>query len=377
MKRFLLLLILGCGGLDDIDELGQELPAEGKCDPECGPCPGSPIIVDVLNNGFKFSNLANGVMFDLQPGGILERVSWTVANGDDAWLTVDLNQNGLIDNGSELFGNFTMQILDPVVPRNGYRALKIHDSNNDGWVSPQDLTWRQLRLWTDKNHNGVSEANEFATPDSVGITGFRYTELTYRKLDQYGNYFRYAADLRKAPGSTVNPRTYDVFLLTSTPPAKAMLRPVCPAPPIDPIASLGCRADAYLKPFPWLPNADIPSAYCRTDNKSPWATNYNWPSGPWPHFVWGGAILTDNLSDLLSSYYIIEAAAISDANKNRGWTSNWNMIPPRGTYCEPTDAGGRPNYVVKAATAYCAFGVTGVGLADDMDNYILHPPTYY
>ena len=47
------------------------------------------------------------MFFDLDGDGSAELVSWTRLESDDAFLAMDRNGNGRIDDGSELFGNYT------------------------------------------------------------------------------------------------------------------------------------------------------------------------------------------------------------------------------------------------------------------------------
>lgn len=122
----------------------------------------SPIVIDLSNDGINSHALNYTINFDLDNNGFKEATGWV--SGDDALLAIDKNNNGIIDNGSELFGN--KSISDSAFSytnsslNNGFETLKSYDSNNDGIIDSQDAEFDKLLLWQDKNSNGISETDE-------------------------------------------------------------------------------------------------------------------------------------------------------------------------------------------------------------------------
>jgi hypothetical protein len=179
----------------------------------------SPVCVDVRGNGFALTDHAAGVQFDFDGNGSPERISWTAVGSDDAWLVLDRNNNGRIDNGAELFGNWTPQPLS-TQPKNGFLALAVFDGptfggNANGWFDPGDRYFDQVRLWRDSNHDGVSQPDELLRLRSVNIGGISLEYLESRHEDRWGNWFRYRARVFDTTPGGIGRFAYDVFLLAA------------------------------------------------------------------------------------------------------------------------------------------------------------------
>ena len=181
----------------------------------CDTCGGSPVVIDVAGDGIALTDPDGGVEFDLNGNGTRDRLGWTYADSDDAWLALDRDGNGTIDKGAELFGDFTAQ---PAAPnKNGFLALAEFDKaanggNEDGLVDSRDSIFNSLRLWQDRNHNGISEPEELQTLASLNVVALELDFKESNRVDQYGNEFKYRAKVRDTKSGSAGRWAWDVFL---------------------------------------------------------------------------------------------------------------------------------------------------------------------
>ena len=171
-------------------------------------------MLDLDNDGYDFTNATNGVGFDLNIDGSSEQTAWTTAAADDAWLVFDRSGDDLINDGQELFGDYTFQT--PSNNPNGFLALaewdKVQNGGNaDGQITSADAAYPFLRLWQDKNHNAVSEGTELYPLASRGVTAISLAYVESKFTDIHGNEFKFVS---QCTVNGVSRTLYDVYLVT-------------------------------------------------------------------------------------------------------------------------------------------------------------------
>lgn len=154
----------------------------------------SPIVLDLNGDGIHSTALIDSKgSFDLFGTGHAVQSGW-ISSGD-AFLAVDANGNGRVDDVSELFGGADRGV--------GFAKLASFDSNHDGLVNSADAHFAELRIWQDLDGNHVTDAGELRTLAEAGIASLN-TAFVDQSIDQLGNVLGEAGSATRADGSAMD-----------------------------------------------------------------------------------------------------------------------------------------------------------------------------
>ena len=154
-----------------------------------------PLVIDTAGNGIALDSWQTSTaLFDLNGDGTKENTGWTRANSDDAFLVIDKNNNGKIDNINEMFGNATTA---------GFVDLQSYDSNVDNIINSTDTQFSLLRMWNDKNANGTVDTGEMTTLAANNITSISLNKYS-STANINGNLQTAISTVTKTDGTTRN-----------------------------------------------------------------------------------------------------------------------------------------------------------------------------
>ena len=159
-----------------------------------------PLALDLDGDGIETvaTNGFTGTLFDHMGSGIRTATGWISA--DDGLLVRDINGNGIIDNGTELFGDNT-KLKNGGSAQHGFAALADLDSNGDKVIDAKDAAFKELRVWRDINQDGISQNNELFTLQSLGIKSFNTAYTDTRQDLGSGNTLAQKGSYTKTDGT--------------------------------------------------------------------------------------------------------------------------------------------------------------------------------
>ena len=158
----------------------------------------TPLILDLNGDGVRTVASNPGVSFDMAASGRRTTYGWVSAQ--DGLLVRDLNGDGMINDGSELFGEGTT-MADGSKAKDGFAALSAMDANQDGVVDGNDAQFTELRIWQDSNSDGVTQPGELSTLEDRGISALTLAAQTSDRVDN-GNRLGLVSGYTTADGET-------------------------------------------------------------------------------------------------------------------------------------------------------------------------------
>lgn len=102
-----------------------------------------PLVINLDGQGIAFGS--DSIKLDLNLDG--NEDTFRRLAGGSGFLALDLNQNGIVDDGNELFGPKTGQ---------GFEELGAYDADKNGWIDENDEIFDSLKIWqVDENGNST------------------------------------------------------------------------------------------------------------------------------------------------------------------------------------------------------------------------------
>ncbi|MCP9835831.1 calcium-binding protein, partial [Cyanobium sp. La Preciosa 7G6] len=144
-----------------------------------------PLVLDLDRNGvITLAERTSDIFFDHDGNGFAERTGWF--SPTDGLLVRDLDGNGTIDSGAELFGNHTL-LPNGSKAENGFEALRVLDDNGDQFIDHLDSAWNTLKVWLDGNSNGVVDQGELQTLNEADVLRLGVGYVPSSLTDPQGN----------------------------------------------------------------------------------------------------------------------------------------------------------------------------------------------
>jgi len=235
----------------------------------------TPVMLDLNGNGIQTLALDQGTQFDLAAQGTTQHVGWVAPS--DGLLVRDLDSDGIIQDGSELFGSATV-LPDGQTAQDGYQALRALDTNQDGVLDSRDTAFASLQVWVDSDSDAFTDAGELKSLADLNIASLSLQAQAGSTLDQ-GNLVGLVSNYQTTDGAqhamadvwlqvnpddlrkNVNQMTQalaemagdgDVFATNAMPVGDAVMAPCLQTPLAQPVSTMAqalAQFDANGQPY--------------------------------------------------------------------------------------------------------------------------------
>jgi len=170
----------------------------------------SPLIVHVNPNHdtpkyVELSSIDEGILYDIlganaEPRPYTKRqISWL--NSTQYMFLVKPNRRGMVAGVDQMFGDNT-KLPDGSFEANGFKALAYYDSNMDGMINSRDSVYDELRLWHDKNYDGVGTPDEMHKLSTMKVKAIDLGyDASFYEQDAHGNETVYKSVIQYHDGS--------------------------------------------------------------------------------------------------------------------------------------------------------------------------------
>lgn len=140
----------------------QEYYAEEIQQPQAVFC--DPLIINLEGNIPELSDQT--FYFDIDSDGVEDEISRLIAGS--GFLALDLNDDGIINDGSELFGTKS---------GDGFEDLAQYDTDGDGFIDEDDEIFDRLKIWA-MNENGEMQLYSLKEKN-VGAIGLKRADTQF------------------------------------------------------------------------------------------------------------------------------------------------------------------------------------------------------
>ena len=143
-----------------------------------------PLILDLNGDGVQTTSIIKGVKFDHGSDGFKEYSGW--ASAIDGLLALDLNEDGVINSGRELFGDQTLLVGTDTLAVDGFAALGQYDSDANRIINSEDVIYSKLKVWIDADGDGVTDTGELNSLNTLNISQIALSSINV-DINQTGN----------------------------------------------------------------------------------------------------------------------------------------------------------------------------------------------